>query len=120
MVSITRVAPMMQTKNLRKTMAFYTEILGFQVMGTWPEGDAPTWCNLSSGDATIMFSTYDAADEPSMSGTLYLYPDDIDAMWARVKDHAEIDQPLTTTDYGMREFVVHDPNGYHLSFGVPA
>jgi uncharacterized glyoxalase superfamily protein PhnB len=118
MTAITRVAPMLGTHDLQKTIDFYTKLLGFTLNGTWPEAE-PTWCNLSSGDATLMFSTYGADGALEMSGSLYLYPDDVDALWERVKDHAEVDAPLRDTEYGMREFVVHDPNGYHLAFGAP-
>ena len=120
MTHINSLAPMLQTRDLPKTIAFYTDILGFKVEGSWPEGPSPTWCMLRANDASLMFSTYEAAEEPNMTGSLYLYPQDIDALWEHVKDAAEVDAPLRTTEYGMREFVVHDPNGYHLAFGVSA
>jgi uncharacterized glyoxalase superfamily protein PhnB len=73
---------------------------------------------LTSGDAAIMFSTFEATGA-ELPGSIYLYPDDIEAMWERVRDEADIDAALNSTEYGMREFVVHDPNGYHLIFGAP-
>lgn len=118
-MTISRIAPLLGTHDLQKTIAFYTDLLGFTLAATWPE-DNPGWCNLTSGDASVMFSVYDGSQSLDFPGVIYLYPDEIDTLWQRLKDKTEVDAELQTMDYGMREFTVHDPNGYHLSFGVPA
>jgi uncharacterized glyoxalase superfamily protein PhnB len=115
---VTRLTTMLSTVDLQSTIDFYTTLLGFTLSGTWPE-QSPTWCHLTSGDAGIMFSTLEARPGAELPGSIYLYPDDVAAMWERVKDVADVDAPLRDTEYGMREFVVHDPNGYHLIFGAP-
>jgi uncharacterized glyoxalase superfamily protein PhnB len=116
---IYNLQPMLQARDLAETHRFYTEVLGFRQDGRWPEDGEPRWYGLTSGNARIMLvAMQDAAAEPQFTGTLYLYPDDIDAAWTRLRDAAPVEQPLMTTEYGMREFIVRDPNGYRLSFGM--
>ena len=42
--------------------------------------------------------------------------DDVEGLWSRVKDTAEVAEPLATTPYGTYKFVVEDPDGYRLGF----
>ena len=42
--------------------------------------------------------------------------DDVDELWASVKDSATIAEPLAPTPYGTYKFVVKDPDGYRLGF----
>ena len=114
---IYNLQPMLQARDLRASMRFYTEVLGFKVDGVWPDEDNATWCGLTSGNARIMLTQIEPGAEPTLTGYIYMYPDDVDAAWEHMKDHTEVDAPLTVTDYGMKEFVIHDPDGYHLSFG---
>jgi uncharacterized glyoxalase superfamily protein PhnB len=113
---IFNMQPLLRVRDLPETIAFWRDVLGFRVDGVFPE-DAPTWCGMHSGNARIMFSTHDAVGEPALNGTLYLYPDDVDAVWEKLKDVVPVVEPLHLTDYGMREFAIRDPNGFVLSLG---
>jgi catechol 2,3-dioxygenase-like lactoylglutathione lyase family enzyme len=117
---------MLTTPDLQSTKSFYEDVLGFECIGVFPEAGDPYWCHLKAGDAHIMFSYDEPHDHgdgivhghhPSLSGTLYLYPDDVGDLYGRIKDRVNITMDLMTTDYGMREFRIEDPNGYELSFG---
>jgi catechol 2,3-dioxygenase-like lactoylglutathione lyase family enzyme len=119
MASVTQLSPMLGTKDLARTIDFYTNVLGFTLAATYPES-APTWCYLTSGTASMMFSAQDGAEPLALSGAIYINVDDLDAVWGRVKDAAEIDEAPIQREYGVREFVAHDPNGYHLVFGAAA
>ena len=46
--------------------------------------------------------------------------EEVDALWEKVKDSAEVIYAVGDFDYGMREFGVRDDNGYHLAFGAPS
>jgi uncharacterized glyoxalase superfamily protein PhnB len=110
--------PMLHAASLAETMTFYVDRLGFDVEATWPE-DAPTWCLLTSGPVRLMF-TCELSVAPALTGSLYFYPDDVDAFFAAVTGEgtavltAPRDEP-----WGMREFALEDPNGYLLKFGQP-
>lgn len=107
---------MLQVRDLRESIAFYTGVLGFKVDGTFPE-DAPTWAGLNSGNARVMLSVFDGVDEPKLTGVIYMYPDDVDTAWERLKDVVPVVEPLGTRVYGMREFSFTDPNGYFITLG---
>ena len=47
----------------------------------------------------------------------YMYPDDVDALWHRLKDKVEVAWPIENMVYGMREFAIRDVDGYTLTFG---
>lgn len=118
MTTINAMRTEMASRDLQRTIDYYRDVLGFALEDTWPNADEPAWCSLTLGAATLMFSKgWDG--EPMFTGRLYLYPDDITAYWARVKDSADIAHKLVVTEYGMREFSVRDPDGYILSFGEP-
>jgi uncharacterized glyoxalase superfamily protein PhnB len=122
--------PMLQASSVAQTIAFYRDTLGFNVGSVYPDDEEPTWCNVQHGHVSIMFyemdeheheegeeHDHDHPDSPVMTGSLYLYPDDVDALWQELKDKVEVAWPLQDMEYGMREFAILDPNGYILNFG---
>ena len=139
-ISFGRLVPMLTTDDLAGTIAFYRDTLGFDVIGTFPE-DNPNWCYLKRGDAYLMFSSLAELDHdhdehghddhghghdkgeghhhygPTGVWTLYVYPDDVESLWERLKEQTPVAYPLGETPYGMREFGIRDPNGFMLSFG---
>jgi uncharacterized glyoxalase superfamily protein PhnB len=123
---IYNMQPSLQARDMRETIDFYTNVLGFTLDATEPE-DNPTWCAMHSGNARMMWSAIgsDEAlapsyDSPALSGRIYFYPDDVEQAWQAVKDRAEVVEPPFITHYDMREFTIRDPNGYLLAFGSPA
>lgn len=117
------------TEDIQRAIAYYRDTLGFELAGAMPE-DEPTWCLLKRDQTRIMFlGPHDHDDEDEHEdddhehtqgiSSLYFYPDDIDALWDEFKDKVEIEHPLEDMDYGMREFMIRDPNGYALMFGSP-
>ncbi len=54
---------------------------------------------------------------PHMTGMLYFYPEDVDALFEQIKDDVEVEYPLGNQPHGMREFAILDNNGYRLAFG---
>lgn len=123
--------PMMMVRNLKESVGFYTDVLGFTVNGTFPEGDDPLWASLSSGNASLMLNFVGEphahvageephSHEPEFNGVLY-----VDVTGSLEDVHARVEAKASCTDievmpYGMKEFSVVDPNGYKLTFGVPA
>ncbi len=121
-VEIAGLSPMLKTKDLAETIAFYTKTLGFSIANQLNDDDGiPSWCCLQSGGSTVMF--YSAHDldappgPPAMTGVLYFNPKDVKAAWAHLKDKAPVEWELQEMPYGMLEFAIRDCNGYILSFG---
>ena len=116
-MKLQEVAPILHTKDLKGSVEFYTTLLGFTC-------DAPSeewgWACVKRDNVTVMFALpnkHKAFDKPTFTGSLYFYPDDVDAAWRRLKDSVKHCYPIENFDYGMREFAIYDNNGYILQFG---
>jgi uncharacterized glyoxalase superfamily protein PhnB len=111
------LTPMLRTLDLKGSIDFYTTVLGFVCEGS---SDEWGWASVRRDNVTIMFALpgeHEPFDGPFFTGSLYINPDDVDALWERVKDKARVCYPIETFDYGMREFAIYDNNGYLLQFG---
>jgi len=114
---LSKVSPMLYTRDLRKTVEFYTSVLGF-VCDALNEDSG--WASVKRDNVEIMFALPNdhlPFDKPMFTGSIYFYPDNIDEVWEKVKSKAEICYPIEDFDYGMREFAILDNNGYMLQFG---
>jgi len=128
---LTALSPMLEVTDLQATIDYYTGILGFTLQGTWPDEGPIQWTSLTAGEVTLMFMTRVTPDEipedtseatsepkpPCLTGQLYCYPPDVDALWNELKEKVDIAWPLDNMTYGMREFAIRDCNGYLLTFG---
>jgi uncharacterized glyoxalase superfamily protein PhnB len=115
---LTRLTPMLQTMDLRKTIDFYSQTLGFTVAAVWPD-EKPVWCQLERDGARIMFMMNDHLASPQLTGTLYIQTTDVLEMHRRIVDKVIILWGPEVYDYGMHEFAIKDNNGYTVSFGQP-
>ncbi len=81
---------------------------------------------MSFGSGIIMVSSAkpergwtSPRDLPALHQTLYVVVEDVDAHYARATAAgAEVAWELKDTDYGSREYSVHDPEGHFWSFGT--
>ena len=118
-MSFRRLTPMLRTPDLPGTLAFYRDVLGFELASGAPEQG---WLALRRDGAELMLSApndHEGETAPAFTGSLYLEVADVDALWDAVRDHARICYTPETFAYGMREFAVYDNNGYLLQFGTP-
>ena len=119
-MTLQALTPMLRTPDLRGTIAFYTEVLGFTCENV---NDDWGWAALRSGPVAIMLSSLNAhqGDVATVfTGSLYLRTDDVDGLWMRLKDRVRVGYPIQDFEYGMREFAIYDNNGYLLQFGQEA
>ncbi|MGE0716565.1 MAG: VOC family protein [Alphaproteobacteria bacterium] len=113
--------PSLRVRDTAATIAFYRDLLGFRVTGRHPV-EAPTWIELTHGPVTLQFFSDPPIGiaEPEMAGTLYLHPDDVTALAARLEGLVPFEWGPEVMSYGMREFAVRDPDGYRIAFIEPA
>lgn len=118
-MSIQTLTPMLRTWDLSGSIAFYTQVLGFEresMSEKWG------WASLKRDSVAIMFASPNQHLEesaPAFTGSFYFRVDDVDDLWQRLKDRARVCYPLEDFEYGMREFGIYDNNGYLLQFGQP-
>ncbi len=118
-----QVIPTLRTADIRKTINFYEKFLGFECK-TFDED----WkfASLQRDEITLQWAAPDAKfpfreegvfQHAKLTGSIYFYIDDVDALYEQVKDEVKICYHLQSFDYGMREFGMFDNNGYLLQFG---
>ena len=111
------INPMLTTEDVKATVEYYTELLDFQC-DSYDE-DWGRAC-VSRDGLNIMFSMPDAfppLEKTEFSGSLFIYADDVESIWEKIKDRVKICYPLESFSYGKREFGIYDNNGYLLKFG---
>lgn len=76
----------------------------------------PTWCEVSR-DGTILFSRETPWDgPPRMTGTVYVHCGDVDLVLEQISEAIEVPWGVEEREWGARELVLVDPNGYYLTF----
>ena len=115
-----RAVPMFHVPDVGKTADWYVSI-GFSLIEKYDDGEDVTFALLSLGQSQLMLN---AGGKPSTAprrdADLYVYVDDVDALFQQIGDRGEIVEGLHDTFYGMREFIIRDINGFWLTFGQRA
>jgi uncharacterized glyoxalase superfamily protein PhnB len=106
------LTPMLQARDLARTIAWYETVLGFRCTGK-EDG----WCRLERDQVALMFMRNAHLGEPHATATQYIYVDDVMALWNAIKDRVTAEWEPEQMPYGMLEFAIKDPDGYLLSFG---
>lgn len=117
-----RIVPALLVKDMTETLAFYRK-LGFELSGCHPDQGDPTWAEVARDGVLLQFHTEPPCGtppEPVCSGTLYFYPESVDALADELRTKVEFSWGPEVMEYGMKEFGVQDPNGYYLAFTEPA
>ena len=119
---IRQIAPQLFTTDLGATLAYYTDLLGFECVSTWH--DPPVYAIVRRDGHNVHFRV---ADPPTPSPDkyadelldAYLFVDNADALYAEYAAlGVEFTRPLGDTPWGAREFVVKDCDGRLLAFGT--
>lgn len=130
-------------RDMKATMAFFRDKLGFELEACWPDEKAPMWANLMLGSQSVMlgqsmpasaagdFCKGDAAAEKrfreiaddmakNKSGVgigIYVMVPDVDQYHATIsKKGVAIVSPPKSQFYGIREMTVKDPDGFTFMF----
>jgi hypothetical protein len=109
----TRVVPALLSADLARTAEFYKG-LGFaaEPVGGGRQG-------FERDGHYLFFYTeppHGTPATPSMSGTIYFFPDSVDELAAEWRGVVEFRWGPELMPYGLYEFGIADPDGYHLAF----
>jgi catechol 2,3-dioxygenase-like lactoylglutathione lyase family enzyme len=118
-----RVLPCLSTANMRKTLDFYIELLGFTQTGYFPIESEPLRTEVRRDGVAIVFFTEsirNLVDTESFSGALYLFPESVDRLADELRGKVPIAWGPEESELGVREFAIRDPNGYVLIFAERA
>jgi len=107
------IIPVFHVSDVDASAQFYTGILGFAQ--TFRYG---TYVGFRVGKCELHICPPDDHGRRTGGGNVYIICDEVDGYFCKIK--AAGAQPTSEPGdrvYGMRDFVVHDPDGNQLSFG---
>ena len=102
----------MNVSDFARSVAWYEEILGLPAERHWPE-EAPTYAQFQAGPTQFALSVMESVPA---AGRYNFSVADVDAWWERLRERADVVEPLFDTPYGSRKFTIKDPDGNELGF----
>jgi catechol 2,3-dioxygenase-like lactoylglutathione lyase family enzyme len=124
-ITATKITPNLIVSSVDRSLAFYTDVLGFGRGMTVPEQSPFVFASATSGAVEIFFNDRSTVtkESPQMEGlafgggnTMFIEVEGIDALHDRVAPNVKVVMPIHTQWYGMREFAITDPDGYVITF----
>jgi glyoxylase I family protein len=131
-IKVESLTPLIQVFDMPRSVAFYRDVLGFEVVTTSP-GRSPDdfdWGLLRLDGVFLMLNTaYEsdarpAAPEPSRVAahddtTFYLRCREVDAAYAYLRGKGVDLEPPTIAPYGMKQLYLKDPDGFGICLQWP-
>lgn len=131
--TISGISPLFIVADVPATLAFYRDMLGFEVTFRGPSPDDEFFGIVRRGGAMIMFKALGVISEgkeiivepvpnygrePAFSWDAYVEVPDPDALAAEFASRGvRFSVPIADTDDGLRGFEIADRDGYGLFFG---
>jgi len=125
------VTTLLEIFDMPRSIAFYRDLLGFEVVATSQPGDVFTWALLRLDGADLMLNTaYDDDLRPlgpdparvaahADTGLFFACPDPETAYTHLRSCGVAVDKPMVS-EYGMKQLWLADPDGFRLCFQWPA
>ena len=117
------ISPTLAVRNVKQTIQFYRDSLGFQMGMTFPDADNPEYADLSKDGMVIMLIPAQnvgiGAEAKLGTGVnLYMQIDgDIDEYCNELKDKGvKVIVDIKDEPFGIRDFTIEDIDGYQLTF----
>jgi catechol 2,3-dioxygenase-like lactoylglutathione lyase family enzyme len=120
-----KVTPNLLVADVDRSIAFYRDVLGFEVTITVPDAAPFVFAAVQSGDveiflneATQAIAEYPAFADRPLGGTLTLFIEvtEIARVYEELRDRVPVVFPLERKWYGVTEFAFTDPDGYILTY----
>lgn len=125
-LAITDVSPGITVNDLARSMAWYTDVVGFTIEERWMRDGVLAGVSLRAGKATFMLGQDDwkkGRDRQKGVGfRLYCETSqDIDALAKKIESKGGVlDQQPTDQPWGMRDIALTDPDGFKLTIAKMA
>ena len=101
-------------KSYDRCRAFYEGCLGLPVDREWDRpGHRGVVYDLGSTHLELIEGLRDPFNETAY---ICIPVDDVDALWSVLAKSASVDTPITTHNWGHRNFTIFDPAGVRLKF----
>ena len=119
------ITPNLLVRDVRKSTAFYRDVLGFAIKQTVPDTEPFVFVWMERDGVPVFLNDIAAAAHdypeaatlpPGGTAALFFVITGVDAYHAGVAPKANVVMPLKTQFYGMREFAITDPDGHLITF----
>ena len=117
------LSPLLAVRNVKETIEFYNDILGFETGMIFPDESNPEYADLSKDGMVMMFILtknmgIGSDDKLGIGVNLYMEIDgDIDEYYAELTNKSvKIVYDINDEHFGIRDFAIEDIDGYQLTF----
>lgn len=127
MANLNSIWPFFIVANLKISVSFYTDKLGFETRYMGPDGD-PFWAIVGRDNISIMLKAIAPDIKPIPNHTrhewapwdAYISAADPDALFEEYRSrNVSFNKPLHDNSDNLRGFEIEDADGYVLFFGCP-
>lgn len=115
---IDALVPLLRVADVERSIAFYTEILPFQVAEKTTADGKIRWALLRCGPAALMIGQ--AGRTGGGAVLLHLYVEDVRACRDALRAKGAVTTGIGPEPYGVEAFRLHDPDGHELAVVSPA
>ena len=121
-LQIHSTVPVISTGSIQESISYYTKVLGF--VADFEFGDPVYYAGIRSGEIEIYFA-YDPdlsqlIKEKNLHPDIFIWLPDANASFKmHMANGANIIEPIADRQWGARQYVIEDINGYHLKFAQP-
>jgi catechol 2,3-dioxygenase-like lactoylglutathione lyase family enzyme len=118
-----RVLPCLLVSDMRRSLDFYIDVLGFTQTGYYPIESEPIRTEVRRDDVAIILYTEARRGEdrtPMLTGALYIFPESIKRLADELRGKVPFAWGPEVTEFEIREFAIRDPDGYALVFAERA
>lgn len=117
------ISPTLAVRDMKQTIQFYRDSLGFKIGMTFPDADNPEYADLSKDGMVLMFIPAEnigigREEKFGVGVNIYMQIDgDIDKYYNELKAKGvKIVVDIKDEPYGIRDFTIEDIDGYKLTF----
>ncbi len=107
--------PHLPASDVNRSIAYYQEALGFALAWRTTDGG---FAAMASGDIEVLLLVPWTRDTPPPPQSVYVYVEDPDSLCAEYQQAgADVVELVASRPYGMRDFVIQDPDGHRFRLG---
>jgi len=120
--AVRQVWPLLEVRDIARSVEFYRDRLGFDLVGRAAVDGRLFWCRLERGGSCVMLQQQEEGSlgmERGRGVSLYFICDDADAMQVELSMRGLDVDPPSIAEYGMKQLFVAEPNGYQICFESP-